>query len=61
VLDGTLRYHIGGKDYDGAPGSVFHVPAGVALLTTSTGEHTFDILVGVVRAFGGEANALLCI
>ena len=28
VLDGQLRYHIGGETFDGSPGSIFHVPAG---------------------------------
>ena len=28
VVDGTLKYHIGGETLDGAPGSVFHIPAG---------------------------------
>ena len=27
VLDGTLTYHIGGELIEGAPGSLFHIPA----------------------------------
>jgi quercetin dioxygenase-like cupin family protein len=27
VLSGRLRYNIGGETYDGAPGSIFHIPA----------------------------------
>ena len=45
VLDGTLRYHIGGKDYDGRPGSVFHVPAGVAENFEPTGDKPLRVLV----------------
>ena len=29
VVDGTLRYHIGDETYEGGPGSLFHIPAGV--------------------------------
>jgi quercetin dioxygenase-like cupin family protein len=29
VIDGTLTYHIGGETYEGGPGSIFHIPAGV--------------------------------
>jgi quercetin dioxygenase-like cupin family protein len=28
VLEGRLRYHIAGEVHDGAPGSIFHIPAG---------------------------------
>jgi quercetin dioxygenase-like cupin family protein len=28
VLEGKLRYHIGGETFDGAPGSIFYIPAG---------------------------------
>jgi quercetin dioxygenase-like cupin family protein len=28
VVEGTLNYHIGGEVFEGAPGSVFHIPAG---------------------------------
>ena len=47
VLDGTLRYHIGGETFDGGPGSIFHIPAGV--------EENFDPtslrkIVGVYQA-----------
>src|SRR5262249_11707985 len=28
VLEGKLRYHIAGEVFDGAPGSIFHIPAG---------------------------------
>jgi quercetin dioxygenase-like cupin family protein len=30
VLSGRLSYHIGGEVYDGAPGAIFHIPAGVS-------------------------------
>lgn len=30
VIDGTLNYHIGGETFEGGPGSVIHIPAGVA-------------------------------
>ena len=29
VLDGRLRYHIGGEVFDATPGSIFHIPAGI--------------------------------
>ena len=29
VIDGLLRYHIGGEIFEGGPGSIFHIPAGV--------------------------------
>jgi quercetin dioxygenase-like cupin family protein len=29
VVEGTLRYHIGGETFDGGPGTFFHVAAGV--------------------------------
>ncbi|HEX8855862.1 MAG TPA: cupin domain-containing protein [Thermoleophilaceae bacterium] len=29
VLDGRIRYHIGGETHEGGPGSCFHVPAGI--------------------------------
>jgi quercetin dioxygenase-like cupin family protein len=29
VLSGKLRYHIAGEVFDGAAGSIFHIPAGV--------------------------------
>ncbi|MBV9661356.1 MAG: cupin domain-containing protein [Acidimicrobiales bacterium] len=29
VIDGTLRYHIDGEIFEGGPGSIFHIPAGV--------------------------------
>src|SRR4051812_453495 len=29
VLEGSVRYHIDGQDYEGGPGSCFHVPAGI--------------------------------
>jgi quercetin dioxygenase-like cupin family protein len=29
VLEGTLRYHIGGETFEGGPGSFFHIPEGV--------------------------------
>jgi quercetin dioxygenase-like cupin family protein len=28
VLEGRLRYHIGGETHDGPPGSIFYIPAG---------------------------------
>jgi quercetin dioxygenase-like cupin family protein len=29
VLDGNLRYHIGGETFEGGPGSIFHIPQGI--------------------------------
>jgi quercetin dioxygenase-like cupin family protein len=29
VLEGRIRYHIGGETFEGGPGSCFHVPQGV--------------------------------
>jgi len=29
VLEGTLKYHVGGETFEGGPGSIFHIPAGV--------------------------------
>jgi len=58
VLDGTLRYHIGGEVFEGGPGSFFHIPAGVVenfepvsdcrLLVTST--------LGGIEEFFAEAG-----
>jgi quercetin dioxygenase-like cupin family protein len=28
VLEGRIRYHIDGEVFDGAPGTIFHIPAG---------------------------------
>ncbi len=41
VLDGRIRYHVGGHTLEGGPGSIFHVPEG-------TVEH-FEPLDGTVR------------
>ena len=29
VIEGNLRYHIDGQEFEGSPGSFFHIPAGV--------------------------------
>lgn len=29
VIEGTAKYHIGGETFEGGPGSVFYIPAGV--------------------------------
>lgn len=29
VLEGNVRYHIGGEEYEGGPGTFFYIPAGV--------------------------------
>jgi quercetin dioxygenase-like cupin family protein len=45
VLDGTLTYHIGDKDHEGRPGSVFHIPAGVVENFEPTGDKPLRVLV----------------
>ncbi|HWC38552.1 MAG TPA: cupin domain-containing protein [Acidimicrobiales bacterium] len=57
VLDGTLRYHIGGKVYDGAAGSVFHIPAGVVENFEPTGDKPLRVLV--IYTPGGKERFFL--
>jgi quercetin dioxygenase-like cupin family protein len=49
VLEGTLRYHIGGEVFEGGPGSFFHIPAGVI----ENFEPVTDIRILVTYAPGG--------
>jgi len=49
VLEGTLKYHVGDKAYDGGPGSTFHFPAG----TLEWFEPTSQVKVLVTYAPGG--------
>ena len=54
VLDGTLRYHIDGETFEGGPGSIFHIPAGV--------EENFEptSLVKIVGVYhGGSMDKVL--
>jgi len=49
VLEGKLRYHIGGETVEGGPGSFFHIPQGVV----ENFEPLTDIRVLVVYTPGG--------
>jgi quercetin dioxygenase-like cupin family protein len=49
VLEGTLRYHIGGEIVEGGPGSFFYIPAG----TIENFEPTSTVRILVIYAPGG--------
>jgi quercetin dioxygenase-like cupin family protein len=52
VLEGRVRYNIGGDTLDGAPGAFFHIPAG----TLENFEPTEETRVLVVYTPGGIDN-----
>lgn len=52
VLEGTVRYYIGGDTIDGGPGTLFHIPAG----TLERFEPTSTAKVLVTYAPGGIEN-----
>lgn len=45
VLEGEVRYHIGGETYEGGPGTFFHVPAGVEEHFEPAGDTPVRLLV----------------
>jgi hypothetical protein len=51
-----LTYHIGGELFDGVPGSVFHIPAGVAenFEPTSTSQVLITYTPGGIDGFFRE-------
>ena len=60
VLEGQVLYHIGGKDYEGGPGSFFHVPAGTEENFEPAGDRPVRLLVlytpGGIEKFFAEAG-----
>jgi quercetin dioxygenase-like cupin family protein len=60
VLDGTLRYHIGGESFEGGPGTTFHIPAGTVENFEPTGDKPLRVLVvytpGGIDQFFSEAG-----
>lgn len=60
VLEGTLTYHIEGEAFEGRPGSVFHIPAGVVENFEPTGVEPLRVIVvytpGGVDKFFAEAG-----
>jgi quercetin dioxygenase-like cupin family protein len=52
VLEGRLRYHIGGETFEGGPGSFFHIPEGVL----ENFEPVTDSRVLVIYTPGGIEN-----
>jgi quercetin dioxygenase-like cupin family protein len=45
VLEGQLRYNINGEDFEGGPGSFFHIPKGVVENFEPAGDSPARILV----------------
>jgi quercetin dioxygenase-like cupin family protein len=45
VLEGNVRYHIGGETHEGGPGTFFHIPAGVQENFEPAGDEPIRILV----------------
>jgi quercetin dioxygenase-like cupin family protein len=60
VLEGTIRYHIGGETVEGGPGSFFYVPEGTMENFEPTGDQPVRVLViytpGGVDRFFEEAG-----
>jgi quercetin dioxygenase-like cupin family protein len=60
VLSGTLQYFIGDDKFDGVPGSVFRIPAGVVEHFEATGDTNLQVLVtytpGGIENFFAEAG-----
>jgi quercetin dioxygenase-like cupin family protein len=60
VLEGQLRYHIGGETYEGGPGTFFHVQPGVEENFESAGPQPVRLLVvytpGGMDKFFAEAG-----
>ena len=57
-LDGTLTYHIGGELIEGAPGSLFHIPADTLewFEPTSTLRVLITYTPGGIEKFFAEAG-----
>ncbi len=45
VVEGSLRYHIGGEVHQGGPGSFFSIPEGVVEHFEATGDSPLTVLV----------------
>lgn len=45
VLEGRVRYHIGGETYEGGPGTFFHVAAGIEESFEPAGDESIRLLV----------------
>src|SRR3989449_7051415 len=60
VLEGDLRYHIGGETYEGGPGTFFYIPAGVEENFEPAGNDPVRVLViytpGGMDKFFAEAG-----
>jgi len=60
VLEGNVRYHIGGETYEGGPGTFFHIPPGVEENFEPASDDTIRVLVlytpGGVDRFFAEAG-----
>jgi quercetin dioxygenase-like cupin family protein len=60
VLEGTITYHIGDEDFEGTPGSIFHIPAGTMECFEPTGDTNVRLLVsympGGIEQFFAEAG-----
>jgi quercetin dioxygenase-like cupin family protein len=60
VLDGQVRYHIGGEVHEGGPGTFFHIPAGIEENFEPAGDEPIRLLVvytpGGIEKFFAEAG-----
>ncbi|MET9425503.1 MULTISPECIES: cupin domain-containing protein [unclassified Streptomyces] len=58
VIEGTLRYHIGGETVEGGPGSFFHIPEGTLerFEPTSTVRMLITYTPGGIDKFFAEAG-----
>ena len=58
VVDGTLNYHIGGETFEGGPGAIFHIPAGIEenFEPTSTIKIVATYKPGGIEKFFAEAG-----
>ncbi|NUU25901.1 MAG: cupin domain-containing protein [Streptomycetaceae bacterium] len=58
VAEGSIKYHIDGKTFDGNPGSVFHIPAGTVenFEPTSTVRLVVTYTPGGIDKFFAEAG-----
>jgi len=60
VLEGQVRYHIGGETHEGGPGTFFHVPAEIEESFEPAGDEPIRILVlytpGGIEKFFAEVG-----
>ncbi len=60
VLEGSLRYHIGGEVHEGGPGSFFSIPEGVVERFEATGDGPLKVMVvytpGGIEQFFAEVG-----